>query len=397
MSGPRIVIVGGGLAAVRTAQALRDLGHSGAIVMLSAEAEAPYDRPPLSKNHLLGELPDDALRLLPESSYRDLDIELRLAGEAVALDAASHTVTLAGGETVSYDRLVLATGARARMLPVLADRPGAFPLRTAQDSRRLAPVIARRGSIVVVGGGFIGLEVAAAARTRGCSVTVVEAQQAPLIGAVGPDVATWLRARHAAHGVDVRCGTTVTEATGAPGGGEQLRLSDGSMLRADAVIVGVGVVRDVDWLAVAGLEVADGLICDVDGRTCLPEVFGAGDIVCHRTPDGPVAIGHWTAASTSARRVAHAVLGLNVPALPDDGFFWSDQYELRMQFTGQIRPDAEFALISGSFEDNKFVGHYRSAGRITGMFAVNDPRAFLKNRITLRKAAETVPVAEPVE
>jgi 3-phenylpropionate/trans-cinnamate dioxygenase ferredoxin reductase component len=385
MSGPRVVVVGGGLAAVRTVQALHDLGHRGETLILSAEAEPPYDRPPLSKGHLLGTVPDDALRLLPPTAYSDLGVRLRLGCEVVALDPAARSVTLADGSAVAYGRLVIATGARARDLPVLRDRPGAFALRTADDSRRLAAVIRECRPVAVVGGGFIGLEVAATARTRSCRVTVVEAQPAPLIGAVGPEVAGWLQARHAARGVEFRCGTTVTGVADVPSG-ERLHLADGSTVDADAVVVGVGVVRDLAWLAAAGLEVDGGLVCDDAGRTNLPDVFGAGDVVCHRTARGQPLIGHWTAAGDSARRAAHAVLGLDVPPLPDDGFFWSDQYDLRLQFSGHITPDAEFTVVDGDLESDSFVARYRSGGRTTGVLAVNNPRGFLRGRVELRKA-----------
>lgn len=140
-------------------------------------------------------------------------------------------------------------------------------------------------------------------------------------------------------------------------------------------MVGVGVVRDVAWLAAAGLEVADGLVCDPDGRTALPDVFGAGDVVCHRTERGPVANGHWTAAVTSARRVAHAVLDLEVPPLPDDGFFWSDQYDLTLQFAGRVEPGSEFTVVDGELGSSSFVARYRSADRTTAVVAVRSPRA----------------------
>lgn len=378
MSGLAVTVVGGGLAAVRTVQTLRDLGHEGGITMLSAESEAPYDRPPLSKGHLAGNIPDDHLRLLSTEDHRTLD--LRLDSKAVELDVERHLVRLAGGATAGYDRLVVATGARARMLPVLADRTGAFPLRTAADSRRLRRVVAAGGTVAVVGGGFIGLEVAATARTQGCAVTVIEAAPAPLVGAVGVDVASWLQHQHAERGVRFHCGTSVDTAMDSPTGGERLVLTDGSTVDADAVVVGVGVTRDVAWLARAGLEVADGLVCDVDGRTNVDDVFGAGDVVCH----GTRAIGHWTAAGASARRAAHAVLGLPPPTEPDDGFFWSDQYDLRLRFAGRTAPGDVFTMTSGTFDDSAFRGQYRSGGRVTAVLAVNDPRGFLRERLALR-------------
>lgn len=390
MSGePRVVVVGGGLAAVRTAQTLRDLGHSGELRILSAEDEAPYDRPPLSKGHLSGALPDGKLALLPPERYAELDIGVELGREIVELDAHARTVASADGSEWGYDRLVVATGARARSLPVVADRPGAGPLRTAADSRRLATAIRGGGRIVVVGGGFIGLEVAATARTAGCPVTVVEMQPAPLLGAVGAEVAGWLQARHEASGVTFRCGVGVTAAGESPDGAERLELSDGTVLTADAVVVGVGVVRDVGWLADAGLETADGLVCDEHGRTSRSDVFAVGDVACRRRDDALVPIAHWTAAGTSARRAAHALLGRAVPDLPDDAFFWSDQFGLRIQCAGAVEADSELVVVAGDMAGDSFVAQFRSGGETTGVLAVNDARRFLQNRKALRTPVET--------
>jgi 3-phenylpropionate/trans-cinnamate dioxygenase ferredoxin reductase subunit len=385
---PRVVIVGGGLGAVRTAQTVRDLGHRGEVRILSAESEIPYDRPPLSKNHLAGSLDDSALALLPQESYAALGIRLELDQQVVRIEPEDHTVVTADGTRVPYDRLVIATGAQPRSLGVLADRPGAFPLRTATDSRRLATTVRRGQPVAVVGGGFIGLEVAATARTAGCDVHVVEAQPAPLLGAVGPDIARWLRTRHEHHGVAFHCGVTVASAEGRPDGGERLHLSDGTSIDAAAVVVGVGVVRDTAWLAEAGLDVADGLVCDEHGGTNLADVFGVGDIVCRRTADGPAPVAHWTAAGTSARRAAHALLGLEVPDLPDDGFFWSDQYDLRLQCAGRIDRDSELAIVAGDMTDNSFVAQFRTDGRVTGVLAVNEVRRFLRHRRELRSTEE---------
>ncbi|MFC4944181.1 NAD(P)/FAD-dependent oxidoreductase [Pseudonocardia sp. GCM10023141] len=384
---PRVVIVGGGLGAVRTAQAVRDLGHGGEVRILSAEAEIPYDRPPLSKGHLAGSFDDTALALLPPESYAGLDIRLELDQEVVRIESDDRTVVTADGTRVPYDRLVIATGAQPRSLPILADRPGAFPLRTATQSRRLAASVRKGRPIAVVGGGFIGLEVAATARTAGCDVHVVEAQPAPLLGAVGPDIARWLRTRHEQHGVEFHCGVTVVAAEDRPGGGERLGLSDGTSIDAEAVVVGVGVVRDTAWLAEAGLEIADGLVCDEHGHTNLPDIFGVGDIVCRRTAAGSAPVGHWTAAGTSARLAAHALLGLDVPDLVDDGFFWSDQYDLRLQSVGRINPGDEFAVAAGDMNDNSFVAQFRADGEVTAILAVNNPRQFLRHRRDLRATA----------
>ena len=391
-TGPRVVIVGGGLAAVRTAQTLRDLGHTGPIRVLSAESEAPYDRPPLSKDYLAGDRSEESLHLMPAGTYLERDIRLDLGSEVVGLDRGTRTVTVADGTVVPYDRLVIATGARARSLPVFEGVAAATPLRTAGDARRLGAVLARRGAVVVVGGGFIGLEVAATARTRGCDVTVVEAQEAPLLAALGPEAAAWLRTAHESRGVGFRCGVVVTAAESTPDGAADLVLSDGTTLHADAVVVGVGVDRHVPWVADAGLEVADphggGLVCDDDGRTADPHVFGAGDVVCHRGVDGDRPVAHWTAAGTTARRVAHALLDRDVPNLPDDAFFWSDQFDMRVQCVGTASGCEEFRVVSGDLAAGAFVAHYVRDGRTTGVLGVNDPRTFVRHRIELRRSEQ---------
>lgn len=383
----RVVIVGGGLGAVRSAQTLRDLGHRGPITILSAESEIPYDRPPLSKDHLAGALPEGAIALLPADGYADLDVSLELGRAVVALDTSTRTVATEDGAEMSYDRLVIATGARARVLPVLAEEPEALALRTATDSHRLAAAVRDRRRIAVVGGGFIGLEVAATARTAGCAVTVVEAQPAPLLAAVGPAVAGWLQARHTARGVGFRCGSTVAAAGPAPDGGVRLDLTDGSVVDADTVLVGVGVFRDVGWLASAGLETADGLVCDADGRTSHPDVFGVGDVVCHRTATGTVPVAHWTATGNSARRSAYALLGRDAPRMPDDGYFWSDQFDMRLQSVGRVASGSEMTVVAGDMEGGgSFVAQFHTGGHLGGVIAVNEPRQFLRHRRALQKA-----------
>lgn len=394
MSSQRIVIVGGGLAAVRTAQMLRDLGHDGEVRILSAESELPYDRPPLSKDYLRGDTPDSGIELLDPTAYQEREIALDLGRKVVSLDTSARTVADADGQEVGYDQLVVATGAPARTLAVLDGREAVFALRTAEDSRRLAAAIREQQRIAIVGGGFIGLEVAATARTQGCPVTVIEAQSAPLLNAVGPEIARWLQERHTAHGVSFRCGCSVTAAEVAPGGGEQLRLSDGSKVDADAVVVGVGVKREIDWLSDAGLEVDDGLVCDASGRTSDPAVFGVGDIVCHRTNRGLLPVGHWTAAVNSTRRAAHALLGLPAPPMPEDGYFWSNQYDLRLQFVGRADPGCTVTVVSGDIAGDSFVAQYRTGDRTTGVFAASNPREFVRHRAQLRKTEELVQLQE---
>ncbi|MEV6041439.1 FAD-dependent oxidoreductase [Nonomuraea sp. NPDC052116] len=387
MSGPHVVLAGGGLAAVRTAQALRDLGHHGRITLVSEELDEPYDRPPLSKEYLLGTRGADDLRLATRDEYTRQDIRLVLGRAAVGLDLRTRTLTLADGGEIGYDRLVVATGARPRRLPDLPESGRVHYLRTAADSRRLAGALTGGARVAVIGAGFIGLEVASAARLRGCRVTVVEAAPQPMAPIIGAEPAAWLRRRHSERGLEFRCGTTVERSEERPG--EQvLFLGDGTVVEADIVVVGIGVVRDTAWLAAAGLETHQGLVCDEAGRTSAVDVFGAGDIVCRHSAGRCRPTGHWTAAADSAARVAATLAGVPHAGLGEDGFFWSDQADLRLQFAGAASPTA--TVVSGDFDSGKFVVHYTEGDRLTGVFAANAPRDFLRGRLALRSALKEV-------
>lgn len=380
----KVVIVGGGLAAVRTAQALRALGHEGTIVMLSDEVEMPYDRPPLSKQVLLGTFPEEALRLLDEEECQRLGIDLRLGHRVVALDPDARMVRVDGHDDLVYDALVVATGSRPRRLDAVADAPDVHYVRTLDDARGLAGRLHEGARVVVVGAGFIGLEVASCARSLGADVTVVEAAPQPLRHALGSEIAAWLQEWHTERGVRFHCGVTVTASTpGSPGA--RLQLSDGRMLPADVVVVGVGVERDTTWLREAGLEVEGGLVCDEDGRTATPGVFGAGDVVYRVGPSSAALIGHWTAASGSAERVARALLGLESPSADDDAYFWSHQGDLRLQAVGRHRLDATTTVVSGELATGSFVAHYVLDGELVGVVAANSARTFLLSRKVLRE------------
>jgi 3-phenylpropionate/trans-cinnamate dioxygenase ferredoxin reductase component len=380
-----IVIVGAGLAGVRTAQRLRDLGYDGRLRLYSEESEHPYDRPPLSKGFLIGERDIDAIRLAEPSEYEAQGIELMLAKRAVALDIWSDALHLSDGSVARYDRLVIATGARPRRLELIADSPAVHYLRTVDDARRLATALNPGAHVAIIGGGFIGLEVAAAAQARGCAATIVEIASLPLANVIAAMPAHWLQSWHTARGVNFRCGATVT-ASSAHKSGIRLDLDDGSEVIADAVVVGVGIVRDTQWLAAAGLDVHHGLICDRSGRTSHPHVFGAGDVVCQHDGTACSPIAHWTAATDSATRVAEALAGKDAAGPEGDGFFWSDQGKLRLQFAGYAGPQAEINLVAGAPDEDSFVVHYSTDGGLTGVFAANRPRDFLRGRMALRQA-----------
>ena len=382
----RIVILGGGLGALRTAQALRDEGFDGELRILSREPTLPYDRPPLSKAYLLGAVEEDSLALATADELADRRIEVTLETPAEDIDLDRRRVCAGGGEEVGYDALVVATGARPNRLAMFDGLDGVFYLRDLEDARALREQLAARPRVGVVGGGFIGLEIASVARARGCEVVVVEAIQAPLAPVIGTQLGGWVQAWHEEQGVAFVCGSMLT---GVRGGArpEQLQLADGRTVDVDVVVVGVGITPDVGWLAQAGLETHRGLVCDPNGRTSDPHVFGVGDITCRHDGAGCSPSGHWTATNEHARAAADAVLG-RPPArrAVQEGYFWSDQFERRLQFAGRLPASPRIRLHSGAVEDRTFVALLHDAEAVTGVFAMNSPREFVRTSLDLRRA-----------
>ena len=398
-----VVIAGGGLAAVRTAQGVRDLGHTGRIVIVSEEAEEPYDRPPLSKEMLLGESSVDPTKLLSADRFSELGIDLVLRQRAAGLNLATRTLQLSGGTAIPYDTLVVATGARARRLDSLDGANGVCYLRTADDARRLHAALRPGAEIVIVGAGFIGLEVASAVLARGGSVHVVEAAPHPLGTVLGERLAGWLQDWHARRGVQFHCGVTVTGFKNADGHATdgqpadrrtRIQLSDSTSLHADAIVVGIGVERELGWLAAAGLAVHTGLVCDDDGRTSDERIFGSGDIACRHADDVACRpVGHWTASTESAGRTARAVLGLPPQPAADEGYFWSNQAALKLQSVGSFPVGAEIDVTSGDLAEGMFVAIASVDGEVRGVLAANSPREFLRARLARRRALQTASTA----
>jgi 3-phenylpropionate/trans-cinnamate dioxygenase ferredoxin reductase component len=323
-----VVIVGGGLAVQRCAEMLRRGEYTGRLRVVCAEAHTPYDRPPLSKELLRAdadELPP-AFRAL--DWYAERSIELIAGVAATALDPEAHLLTLADGIGISYEKLVIATGARPRTLPLLARHRNVSTLRTFEDSCRLRALFAGRRRLAIVGAGFIGQEVAAAARAAGSEVAVIELESLPLVGLLGPEIGRWLAELHAGEGVELSLGEVVSSVSG-DADIESLTLSDGTTVACDHVLVGVGVVPEVGWLRSAGVP-ASGLPTDESGRSEFPDVFAAGDAAATFDPflGRHVLSGHWEAASRQGAAVANAILGRD-PVPPPIASFWSDQYGTR--------------------------------------------------------------------
>ncbi|GAA3200631.1 NAD(P)/FAD-dependent oxidoreductase [Actinocorallia longicatena] len=361
------VIVGGGLAAAKGAEALRAEGFGGRVVLVGRETHLPYERPPLSKGYLQGKSEREKIFTHDRAWYDEHDVELRLGTEVTALDTAAHTVTLGDGETLAYDKLLLATGAVPRELDV----PGAehvHYLRTVDDSEALRKVFGASSRVAIVGAGWIGLETAAAARAAGAEVTVVETAQAPLLGVLGPEIAAVFTDVHRANGVEFRFGAQVTEVTESG-----LTLSDGVQVEADAVVAGIGAVPEVGLARAAGLAVANGVKVGPDLRTSDPDVFAAGDIADADHPfyGRSIRVEHWANALNQPGVAARAMLGKDV-AYDNLPYFYTDQFDLGMEYVGHIAPDASpEVVVRGDLATREFIAFWLVDGKVTAAMNVN--------------------------
>ena len=364
--GDGIVIVGGGLAAQRCAQTLRRLGYEGRVRIVCAEPDAPYDRPPLSKAVLADADAEADLPYRPPHWYVEQGIELLLGVPAARLDGVRRTVALKDGRELAFEQLLIATGSRPRHLPVLARFANVHALRTVADARALRAALAQGGRVVVVGAGFIGQEVAAAAVRAGVHTTVVEAADAPLAALLGHAVGSWFTELHRGEGVEMVLGATVVAAHGA-GSVERVTLSDGRTLRCDHIVVGVGVDPDVDWLGDGGLGPVG-----AGGQTRMAGVFAAGDVTGG---------GHWESAARQGAAAARAMLGLEpVKAAPDG--FWSDLYDTRVQYVGHA-PTADATTIDGDPSARDFRVTFTRGGRAVGVLLVGRPHELPNARALL--------------
>lgn len=384
-----IVIAGGGLGAVRTAEALRELHEERAIVMLSDERRSPYDRPPLSKGYLQGKVGDEQICLLPALMQAKLRIDLRLSSRVAGVDRSSAQVRLSNGERLAYGKLVVATGARPIRLPQFSGYDDVHVLRNADDAQRLRAALTPGRHIGIVGAGFIGLELASAAVGRGCRVTVIEASSAPLQPILGVELGRHVQRWHERHGVSFRCDTRVDGVRGAAQPEtlprvEALQLSGGEVLGVDAVIVGVGQLPNVEWLAESGLELQPGLVCDAQGRTLDPRIFGVGDAVSTRIGLTCRPTRQWTAVTEQARRVAALMCGAAAEPAIDDGYFWSDQHGTRLQFAGRVPAAPQLHWVTGRPGDDKFLALLCEQQEVRAVFSLGCPRDFLRESAALR-------------
>ncbi|GAA3444910.1 NAD(P)/FAD-dependent oxidoreductase [Planomonospora venezuelensis] len=367
------VIVGAGLAGAKAAQTLREEGFTGGITLVGAEAERPYERPPLSKGYLLGKEERDKIYVHDEGWYGEHEVEPVLGTRVTALDRGARRVELDGGRRLGYDRLLLATGASPRRLDVPgADLDGVHCLRTVGDSERLREAIRAGGRVVVVGAGWIGLETAAAAREYGCEVTVVEPRPVPLEASLGPEMGAFFAGVHREHGVDLRLGRGVTGFSG-DGRVRAVALDDGTEIPADAVVVGVGARPNTGLAEQAGLAVENGVLVDAALRTDDPHVYAAGDVARALNPlyGARIRVEHWANALNGGPAAARSMLGLQV-VYDRPPYFYTDQYEVGMEFTGWFAPGGyDEVVVRGDLQARDFHAFWLAGDRVVAGMHVN--------------------------
>ncbi|MFJ5105037.1 NAD(P)/FAD-dependent oxidoreductase [Streptomyces sp. NPDC088554] len=361
-----VLIVGASAAGLAAAETLRREGYEGTITLVGDEDRAPYDRPPLSKQILSAQWEPDRLPLRRPADLAALRLDLRLGAAATGLELAGRTVELADGARLPYDGLIVATGVRPRRLPGSA----AHVLRTLDDALALRDRLGPGRRLVVVGAGFLGAEAAAVARGLGAEVTLLEPAPVPLAHAVGEEVGRVLSGAHRDHGVELRTGVTVREVTA-----DGVRLADGELVGADEVLVAIGSLPNTEWLEGSGLTVGDGLVCD-EYSAAAPGVYGAGDVARWHNPlfGTAMRIEHRSNAAEQGMAAARNLLRpeARTPFAPVP-YFWSDQYDMKIQAFGYLRGHQETVVVDGDLDERRFVVVYRTGTRLAGVLAVGMP------------------------
>ena len=380
MSNNGIVIVGGGLAAARVAEQLRKAEYAGSITMVSDEEHPPYDRPPLSKEILQDEtkgLADVALK--PVEFYGENGITLRLGHAAESLDTAARTLTLTNGTVLDYDELVIATGLVPKRIPSLPDLAGIHVLRSMGEALALRAHAGSARKAVIVGAGFIGCEVAASLRKLGVDVALVEPQPAPLASVLGEQIGGLIARVHRDEGVDLRTGVGVAEVRGVDGRVSAVELTDGDVLDADLVVIGIGSRPATDWLVGSGVAIDNGVLCDSVGRTSEPHVWALGDVASWRDAAGhQVRVEHWSNVAEQARVLVPAMLGEEPPSVVVVPYFWSDQYDVKIQCLGE--PEATDVVHVVEDDGRKFLAYYERDGVLVGVVGGGMPGKVMKAR-----------------
>jgi 3-phenylpropionate/trans-cinnamate dioxygenase ferredoxin reductase subunit len=406
MTGSPMVIVGGGLAGAKAAEKLRELGYDGDLTLIGDEPDRPYERPPLSKEYLNGKSERERVFVHSPTWYAEHNVDLRLGQPAVELDRQARTVRLADNTTIGYDRLLIATGSTPRTLALPGgDHSGLLYLRRLADSDRIRAALATAAKLVIVGAGWIGLEVAAAARTAGVDVTIVEVAQLPLLRVLGPEIARSFADLHAAHDVDLRFGTQLTEVITDEDRPCGIRLADGTTIEADAVLVGVGAAPNVRLAQDAGLAVSDGIDVDASLRTSDDRIFAAGDVAAAEHPllGRRIRVEHWANALNQPAVAAANMLGqqASYDRLP---YFYTDQYDLGMEYVGYVEPgDYDGVTVRGDLASREYIAFWTKANRVQAAMSVNiwdvidDLKAIISSGVETdaqRLADSSVPLSE---
>ncbi|MEU5592884.1 FAD-dependent oxidoreductase [Streptomyces sp. NPDC020298] len=376
-----VAVVGASLAGLSAARSLRQRGYDGRLVVIGDEPHRPYDRPPLSKEFLVGTLGEADLAL--ERDGEELQAEWVLGVRATGLDRAGRAVRLADGREIHADGVVIATGAAARTLPGTEGLAGVHALRTLDDARALRAELALGGRLVVIGGGFVGAEVASTAYALGLDVTVIEAAPTPLAGPLGEAMGGVVSALHLDHGVRLLCGVGVKGLSGERRV-DAVLLEDGRSVPADTVVVGVGARPCVEWLQGSGVALDNGVKCGADGRTSVVGVVAVGDCANWYDPRTGLhrRVEHWTGALERPDAAVAALLayGATQPGVPRPPYFWSDQYGVKIQFVGHAAGADSVTVEEGSTDDRSFLAVYRRAGRPVAALGMNQPRLFTRWR-----------------
>ena len=388
-AGRHIVIIGAGQAAVQAIVSLRAEGHEGSITLVGAERHLPYQRPPLSKGYLLGEMSADRLLLRPATFYEQSGVSLHIGVAALAVDCGAGEVHLTRGSTLRYDGLLLATGSRPRPLPVPgSDLAGVFTIRGMADVDTIKARLGPGTRLVVVGGGYIGLEGAASARKLGASVEVVEAADRLLARVAGPEISAFMLEAHRAHGVTVHLCAAVVELEGDGGYVRAVRLSDGRSLEADTVLVGIGALPNTDLAEAAGLSVSNGIVVDAHARTSDPAIYAAGDCTRHPNPlyGRTLRLESVQNAIDQAKSAAASLCGKD-KVYAQVPWFWSDQFDLKLQMAGLIDGGHRREVRGEMGKTPFYVDHWYEDGLIA-VEAINDPSNFMRGKASLLAARQ---------
>lgn len=376
----RLVVVGAGIAGIRTVEAVRAAGFDGSVTLIGDEVHLPYERPPLSKQVLAGDWDERVVFPRTAGEISTLDVDLRLGTRAIGLDRDRMQVALDDGTAVGYDTLVIATGSRARRLPF--DHPdGVYTIRTLDDSLAIAERLRSRPRVAVVGAGFIGLEVASTARAAGCEVTLIESGRVPLVRALGQTMGVHCAALHEANGVEVLTRGRVVGFT-ANDHVTGVVLDDG-ILATDLVVVGIGAIPNTGWLVGSGLRIRDGILCDQDGRADdTGTIYALGDVAAWRDPHTHHhrRQEHWTSASEQAAHLGRLINGQPTGNHRPVPYFWSDQHGIKIQMAGTAGEDDQLVVLEGSLPSGRFVAAYTTQGELNAILAFDSPRSFAQHR-----------------